>query len=398
MGAEEKTRNEILSRIVAELSVKSKGSDELSSKILRLRDELKKVIENEETIFGKFRGLEESFREIIPEERQRYNAAIKALTATSKLSRQEIVQAVNNQLAELKILEKGLMSALPGWRDELKIMETKAREMRDEIARLREKTVRLEIEEKGIVSTMAAREKEMDLVEKAVGKLFSDMGTEITSIKKKVEEFTAEPAASPPVTPVASVKRDIPAARKEVIEQKNEIPAPSAPEAREWQKKCPMCGGHMDFQSQENIWKCYSCAFEEEKKDKGVNEQKNEVAESSSPEDTEWQKKCPMCQGRMNFHSQEQVWLCYTCAYEVSARDEAQGKGAPKLAPPSAPIGVPVADMPSNEYREPKKGSSPFNKQPPLKKKPCPVCRKKMNWYPKEGAWRCPFCDYERRL
>ena len=116
MGAEEKNMNEILSQIVADLFVKSKGGEELSSEIHRLRDEIKKVIESEDAIFGKFRGLLESFREIIPEEKQRYNAAIKALSTTSKLSRQEIVKAVNNQLEELKILEKGLMPALPGAR------------------------------------------------------------------------------------------------------------------------------------------------------------------------------------------------------------------------------------------------------------------------------------------
>lgn len=73
----------------------------------------KKVIEGENTIFGKFRELVESFEEIIPEENQRYHAAIKALSTTSKLSRQEIVKAVNIQLEELKPLEKSLMSALP---------------------------------------------------------------------------------------------------------------------------------------------------------------------------------------------------------------------------------------------------------------------------------------------
>ncbi len=111
MGAEEKNRNEILSRIAADLFVKTKGGEELSSKIHRLRDEIKKIIESEDTIFGKFHGLVESFREIIPDEKQRYNAAIKALSTTSKVSRQDIAKAVNNQLEELKILEKGLLSA-----------------------------------------------------------------------------------------------------------------------------------------------------------------------------------------------------------------------------------------------------------------------------------------------
>ena len=317
MGAKEKNSKENLSRIVADLFVKSKGGEELSSKIHRLRDEIKKVIESEDTIFGKFRELVESFEEIIPEEKQRYNAAIKALSTTSKLSRQEIVKAVNNQLEELKILEKGLMPALPGWRDELKVMEAKSREMRDEISKLREKIGRLESEEKGILNGMAAREKEMELVEKAVGELFTDIGAEITYIKKRVEEFTAESAASQPIPPRDSIKSDIPGEEKE--------------------------GG----------------------------EQKSEIRESSAPQDTEWQKKCPMCGGQMNFHIQDEMWMCYSCAYEELKKDEVQGKSeeksehtnAPKPTPasepifdPSPPHAVPLASLFPDEYPEIKKG------------------------------------------
>src|SRR5512143_2574931 len=168
MGAEEKNRNENLSRIAADLFVKSTGGEELSSKVQRLRDEIRKVIEGEDTIFGKFRGLLESFRDVIPEEKQRYNVAIKALSTTAKMSQQEIVKAVNNQLEELKILEKGLLSTPSGWRDELKAMETKSQEMRDQISKLREKIVRLESEEKEIFNGIAARENAKAVLETAV--------------------------------------------------------------------------------------------------------------------------------------------------------------------------------------------------------------------------------------
>ena len=359
MGVKEKNMNEFLSRIAADLYVKSKGGEELSFKIHRLRDEIKKVIESEDTIFGKFRELVESLEEIIPEENQRYNAAIKALSATSKLSRQEIVKAVNNQLKELKILEKGLMPTHTGWRDELKVMETKTREMRDEIAKLREKIGRLESEEKGILTAMAAREKEMGLVEKAVGALFTDIGEEITYIKNKVEEYTAERAVVQVIAHGDSIISDIPGEKKE--------------------------GG----------------------------QQKIEIQGSSAPHDTEWEKKCPMCGGRMNFHSNNKMWLCYVCAYEEFEKDEVQGKGeekseltnAPKptqasepISDPSPPPDVPLAPLFPDEFQKSKKGSSPSNNQPSGKKKACPVCRKKMDWYEIEKTWRCPFCDYERSI
>jgi len=349
MGVEENNRNEILSRMAADIFAKSKGGEELSSKIHRLRDEIKKMTVSGDTIFGKFRELVESFREIIPEEKQRYTAAIKALSTTSKLSRQEIVKAVNNQLEELKILEKGLLLTGPGWRDELKAMEAKSQEMRDEISSLREKIGTLESEEKGLLNGITARKKEMELVEKAVGELFTDIGAEITSIKNKVEEFTAERAASRPVLPKEFVKRDIP------------------------------------------------------REEKGGDKQKIEISEPSEPQDTEFQKKCLMCGGRMHLHSKEGMWLCYSCAYEELLDDEAQGKSdekgehtnAPKPTPASA---VPLIPLTSNEYRESKKWSSPSTGQQSSKKKTCPACGKKMHWYPMEKAWRCSSCEYERRI
>ncbi len=414
MGAEEKNKNEILSRVAADLFVKSKGGEELSSKIHRLRDEIKKVIESEDTIFGKFRGLVESFREIIPEEKQRYHAAIKALSTTSKLSRQEILKAVNNQLEELKILEKVLMAALPGWHAEHKAMEAKSQEMRDEISKLRKKIEQLESEEKEILNSMTTRKKEMEIVEKAVGELFTDIGAEITSIKKKVDEFTAESAVSQPIPPRDSVTSDISSEDKGGGEQKNEISEPSTPQDTDLQKKCPMCGGRMNLHIKENKWVCYSCAYEEPKEDKGGGEQKNEISEPSAPQDTDLQKKCPMCGGRMNFQIKDDMWICYSCAYEESQKDEVQGKSkekndrtnAPKPAPgsesiwdPSPPFAVPSAPLFPDEYPKSKKGSSSsHNNQPSGKKKACPVCHKKMDWYQMEKAWRCPFCGYERSI
>jgi ribosomal protein L37AE/L43A/predicted nucleic acid-binding Zn-ribbon protein len=351
--------NKTLFQVAADLFVKSKEDEELSSKIQRLRDEIKKVIESEDSIFGKFRGLVESFQDIIPEEKQRYNAAIQALSTTSKLSQQEIVKAVNNQLEELKILEKGLMPSLPAWRNELKIMEARSREMRDEISKLRDKIGQLESEEKGILTGMAAREKEMALVEKAVGELFADIAAEITSIKKKVEEFTAESTASQSIPPRDSIKRDIPIEEKGDGEQKSEIRESPAEQNTEWQKKCPMCGGRMDFYTQEEMWQCYSCAYEELKKDEvqDESEEKGEHANAPAP---------------------------------VPVSKPSSG--------PSPLRAVHLGSLSSDEDQESKKRLSPSISQPSSKKKTCPVCRKKMDWYESEKAWRCPFCDYERSI
>jgi ribosomal protein L37AE/L43A len=231
--------------------------------------------------------------------------------------------------------------------------------MRDEISKLREKIGQLESEEKGILTDMAAREKEMALVEKAVGELFRDLGAEITSIKNKVEEFTAESAASQPIPAKDFVKSDIfPSEEKGGGERKSEIPESPAPQDAEWRKKCPMCGGRLDFYSQEEMWQCYSCAYEEPKDEVLVDgEEKNEPANTPQP--------------------------------------------APASKPSSGPSPLRAAHMgslSSNEDQKPRKGSSLSINQPSSKKKTCPVCRKKMDWYEEEKAWRCPFCDYERSI
>jgi len=359
VGVEKKNRSEILHRLAADLFVKLKTGEELSSKIDRLRNGIKKIIESEDTIFGKFRELLESFEGIIPEEKQRYNAAIKALSTTSKLTSPEIVKAVSSQLEELKALEKGLMPALGSWRDEFKEMKVKSLEIRDEISKLREKIRRLENEEKAILNDMVAREKEMEPIEKAVEELFTEIGEEITEIKKKVEEFTSESAASQPIPPKASVKSSIPVKEKE------------------------------------------------------VDEQKTEMFESSAPKDTEWEKKCPMCGGRMSFLARDEMWQCYTCAYEESKQDEVRDKGegrdeypnAPKSTPasksifdPSPAPSTPLSSQASNEVQKSKKGSSPSHNQPSGKKKACPACREKMDWYQEEKAWRCSYCGYSRSI
>jgi ribosomal protein L37AE/L43A len=241
---------------------------------------------------------------------------------------------------------------------------------------------------------MAAREKEMALVEKAVGELFTDLGAEITSITKKIEEFTAESAAPQPVPARDYIKSDIsPSEGKGGGERKSEIPGSPVPQDTEWQKKCPMCGGRMDFYSQEEMWQCYSCAYEKPKDEVLVDSKENNEP-ANTPQPAPASKPGPG-------------------AYEELNKDEVQGESeekselanAPQPAPASKPgpgasplRAVHLGSLSSDEDQEPRKGSSLSINQPLSKKKTCPVCRKKMDWYEVEKAWRCPFCDYERSI
>jgi chromosome segregation ATPase len=251
-----------ISEIVADLFAKSTGGEDQSFRTRRLRDEIKKVIGSEDTIFGKLRGLLESFREIIPDENQRYLAALKALSTTSKLGPKEIVKAVNGQLEELKVLEKGLMPTVPG-RDELKAMESRSQQLKGEIAQLRERMARLESEETTVRTGIFAREKELELAEKTVKDLFADIGAEITSLKKKLEELTAEAPAAQALPQGDPLKNDIPGGKKGGGEQKIGTKAASPPEDTKFQRKCPMCGGRFNLLELEKKWQCYTCAYEE---------------------------------------------------------------------------------------------------------------------------------------
>jgi len=92
--------------------------------------------------------------------------------------------------------------------------------------------------------------------------------------------------------------------------------------------------------------------------------------------------------------------MCYTCAFEEKMGED-QGnneeKSEKKIEFEVPPAAKPIPDpflMRSNEELDAKRGSS----QPSTKKKNCPVCRKKMSFYEMEQTWRCPFCDYERKI
>ncbi|MDA8098112.1 MAG: hypothetical protein M0042_00635 [Nitrospiraceae bacterium] len=379
--SKDKNSNRNLSQMVSDLFVKSKGGNDLSSRIQRLREEIGKVTDSDDAIFGKLRGLLDSFHEIIPDEKQRYHAAIKALSTTSKLSQQEIVKAVNHQLEELRILEKSLLPTLPDWRSEIKSMEAKSKAIRDEIAKLRDKIVQMEKDDQEILKGMESKEKETEVIEKALKNLFSDMGSEIGAIKNKIEDFTAEkPAAQPTPVPAKAP------AKKESSTEKAPAAAAAQPAAGESQKS------GLPAQIKE------------------VKEAAEIIIASNQPqEDSEWQKKCPMCGGRMNYHTVDKLWLCYSCAYEEASADgpgKSEAKNgtaaASKPAPSSDEIfGSPEPEEPASSsasglYEESTTGSQ--NGQVWTKSKPCPACKKTMHWYPAAKAWRCPACYYERRI
>jgi len=263
-----------LSQIVADLFARPTEGKELSAQVQRLGLEIRLVVQSEDTVFGKFRGLLESFRAILPDEQQRYQAALQALSTTSKLSRQEIIKAMNGQLEELKIIEKGIMPSLTGWSDEQKAMEARSQGLKGEIANLHARIAQLEGEEKTVHAAMAVRQKDLDGAERTIKQVLAEIGAEISAFNRKAEELTAEaPAAQPappPAPPAAKpvpqkvpVKSEAPGRKQKDDEKKIEIRVPPPQQDTKFQKKCPMCGGPFHLLELENIWQCYTCAYEE---------------------------------------------------------------------------------------------------------------------------------------
>lgn len=254
--------NRDLSKIVSGIFSGAKPGEDLSPRFQRLKDQLKEALEGDATVIGTFRGLVASFREVIPDEQQRYQAALTALSTTLKQGPQEIVKVLDGQIAELKAAEKGLLSSLPG-RDALNALEAKAEAIRAERAKLQEKIALLENEEKTVLASKAGREKEWAAIDRAVGDLFANAAAEMASVRKKMEELSGEgraPATPPP--PKAPVKRGAPEQRTE--EAKEPVgQAPAAPIDPKYQRKCPMCGGQFNLLELENLWQCFSCAYEE---------------------------------------------------------------------------------------------------------------------------------------
>jgi hypothetical protein len=85
---------EDLSPLIAVLLEQARKGEDVSSGLDRIR----KAIQGDDSLSGKLHALEESLREVIPDEKQRYQAAIKAVSTTLNVTRSEVVAAVTKQV------------------------------------------------------------------------------------------------------------------------------------------------------------------------------------------------------------------------------------------------------------------------------------------------------------
>ena len=279
----------------------------------RLRGEIRKVIEREYAIFGKFLELSASLEAVVPDENLRYEAALQALAATIAMSRQEIIEAVGRQRTELAGLEA------------------------------------------------------------SVGELFREIGTQMDCIRMRAGGAPGAESAAPARTGGEQI--------------------------------CRMCGARMNFDRREDKWKCHSCSYEDEPGEKAdARNDWSPGAPAQQYQDTAWRKKCPACGGQINFHAAEHRWLCYTCAYEEHGSEEATSGREKEQEEKSAPgpagtpdFAVPLSAMVGDETRQIGRGTPWSSKQRAPRTKSCPVCRKKMDWHEIEKIWKCFFCNHKTR-
>jgi hypothetical protein len=121
----------------------------------------------------------------------------------------------------------------------------------------------------------------------------------------------------------------------------------------------------MDFYTQEEMWQCYSCAYEELKKDEILVdiEEKSEPANVPQP--------APASEPSSDIYEEPT---------KDEVQDESEEKSEPANAPQPAPASKPssgpsplravhMGSLASNEDKEPRKGSSLSISQPSSKKK-----------------------------
>ena len=176
-------------------------------------------------------------------------------------------------------------------------MDSRLQKTKSELTELREKIAALEKEEHEIIGNIADRQSEKKEVEEAVKKVFADITEEISTVKKKIEGYTAE-KGSPQST-----------AEPDSIESHMH---------EEAEKRSPQPIAESDFIES---YKHEEDEYRAEKEERDAEEEVKKE-ERSVTQETEWVKKCPMCGGQLNFLIEDAKWMCYTCGHEEEGKEE----------------------------------------------------------------------------
>lgn len=280
--------------------VESQNNGERSARIDRIREELRRVIEREYALCGKYQALAASFRSLMPDENLRHDAVLQALSATLKQGRDKILADLREQHEELALLEE----------------------------------------------------------EAAV--LFAGLLPENGSLlQPKPAAAAAEPASYPhcPKCGERVFERDETGWKCHSCSYAEMVGSAAAPAALEPQpeagettgeKKCPRCAGQMHFHAHDGHWLCYTCSHEEVPGHAGK-KSTTEAAPSqaaapkpasapsfavplaamvthgpgarhagaSAARAVEKKRTCLVCRKKMDWHEHEKIWRCFYCGHKT---------------------------------------------------------------------------------
>jgi DNA repair exonuclease SbcCD ATPase subunit len=250
-------------------------SSRLSLDSAKLQEELRDEIEREGEGLKKFLDLVASFTDIIPEEGKRYHAAMKALSHAADLTSQHVVEAANRQIAALKKQRDGFARSVADRRTELKALSRKSQDIKSQIANLQNRIRRMEEEERELMESVAAGERELESAEDAFANIVENLEYEIADTRKKVMAYLlnevpeAEDTAIPEI-PVGS-EQAVPSIRGAEEPDRGDVTIKlTPPETQESgpgsdakQKSCPVCNNRMEWYGVKKMWKCFVCAHEE---------------------------------------------------------------------------------------------------------------------------------------
>lgn len=207
----------------------------------------------------RFLGLLDAFVDIIPDEQDRYSAAVKALSHATGLTVKDVLAAADRQLAELKGQREGFSEALARWREDLHLHAAKSREIRSRIGALEREIAELEAMEKEALSQLVTGEKEVARAAAQFDSMADEFHADIETARQKILDMVSADGAPARKAPASRKK-------KEPVDEPPDLAEDEgiglAAQESDHRKICSDCKCPMDWHEIEKKWKCFVCANE----------------------------------------------------------------------------------------------------------------------------------------
>lgn len=225
----------------------------------RLLKEVRDEVAKDGPNLQRFMEMVASFKDVIPEEYKRYQAAITALKQASGIKEADILEAADAQLGALGRSDSILADTMGDRRDELNKCVEKTKEMDSEIAVLQSRLDDITRERKAFSDNRIEKEKEIKTIEDNFKAVINHLDKEIRGVKARIEKYL-----SGSFKPEAHAPR--PTSSEPQLGGGGLEPGASAQSASPKSAKsrpCSVCNATMDWYSMKKMWKCFTCGHEE---------------------------------------------------------------------------------------------------------------------------------------